>query len=146
MSKLCIAALVLGLGCAGPVLAQNAAPAGTPPGVAPAAPGQAAGPFVAAAPSDMLASNLIDLEVKDTAGARIGEIEDVLLAPDHTVRALVIAAGGYRGGNVRHVAVQPSAIQVSREPDGKFKAVLPLGLDQLNAAPMFPYKSGFNND
>jgi sporulation protein YlmC with PRC-barrel domain len=146
MSKLCLVALVLGagLGGAGPVLAQSPAPAGAAP--APAAPGQLASPFVAAAPDDMLASNLIDLEVRDSAGARIGEIEDVLLAPDHTIRAVVIAAGGYRGGNVRHVAVQPSAIQVSREPGGKFKAALPLSLDQLNAAPMFPYKSGFNND
>jgi hypothetical protein len=105
-----------------------------------------ASPFIATAPDDMLASNLIDLEVKDAGGARIGEIEDVVLDASHAARGVVIGVGGYRGGNVRHVGVALTALQLSRSSEGKWQAVLAVPSETLKSAPTFAYKSGFNDD
>ena len=102
--------------------------------------------FVAGTPDDLLASNLIDLEVKDAEGARIGEIEDVVLDASRAARAVVIGVGGFRGGNVRHVGVAIGALQLKRGPDGKWRAVLAATPEALQAAPLFDYKSGFNDE
>jgi hypothetical protein len=108
--------------------------------------GAPASAFVASTPDDLLASNLIDLEVRDPQGARIGEIEDVVLDTSRAARAVVIGVGGFRGGNVRHIGVAIGALQLKRGPDGKWQAVLAATPEALQAAPPFDYKSGFNDE
>lgn len=103
-------------------------------------------PFIASAPDDVMGSNLIDLEVKDAQGARVGEIEDVVLDPSHAARGVVIGIGGYRGGNVRHVGIAMTALKVSKTAEGKWQAVLTVPAETLKSAPAFTYQSGFNDD
>jgi hypothetical protein len=141
-----LAALALVLASGGAASAQ-ATLSQTPPGQTPVSEAvTSASPFVASAPDDLLASNLIDLEVKDPQGARIGEIEDVVLDPSRAARGVVIGIGGYRGGNVRHVGVALSALQLSRNADGKWQAVLAASPEALKSAPAFSYTSGFNDE
>lgn len=112
----------------------------TPPGEAPAS------PFVAHGAGDVLATNLIELEVKSQGGERVGEIEDVVLDSGRVMRAVVIGIGGYRGGNTRHIAVTPDALQVSRDAAGHWQAVLTASPEALKSAPAYDYKSGFNEE
>jgi hypothetical protein len=108
--------------------------------------GAPASPFVSGSPGDVLATNLIELEVKNPQGDRIGEIEDVVLDAGRLMRAVVIGIGGYRGGNTRHIAVTPDALQVSRDAAGHWQAVLTATPEALKSAPDFNYKSGFNEE
>jgi hypothetical protein len=116
-------------------LAPTAQPRGGPPG---------GSIFLQSASDDVFASNLIDLEVTNEQSQRIGEIEDLVLDQARNVRAVVLGIGGYRGGNTRRIAVSISALKLNRDAAGKWSASLNATAAQLNAAPEFAYKSGWN--
>jgi len=88
-----------------------------------------------------MASNLIDLEVYNQANENIGEIEDIMFDANKTVRAIVIGVGGFLGIGERHVAVEPSAVQVVRDADGNWRAMVNVTREQLRSAPEFRYTS-----
>jgi sporulation protein YlmC with PRC-barrel domain len=100
--------------------------------------------FVHREQNDVFASNLIDLEVRNEQNQRLGEIEDLVLDNASVVKALVLGIGGYRGGNTRHIAVEASAVKLHRDGAGRWHALLNVTAEELNAAPDFPYESGWN--
>lgn len=70
-----------------------------------------------AAPAHFLAD---DLEGEDVYGARneeIGEIEDIVLAADGTVAAVVIEVGGFLGIGQKDVLVDWNALEIAVEGD-----------------------------
>lgn len=96
------------------------------------------------APDAPFASNVVDLEVLNTRHERLGEVVDLALAPNATVRGYVIALGGRAGAGERHVVVPASALSIARGPDGRWTAEMDASPDQLRAVPTIPYRSGWN--
>jgi hypothetical protein len=96
--------------------------------------------FVTAKPTDVLGSNLIDLNVTNEANDTIGEIKDLVLSQGN-LTGYVVSVGGFLGMGERHVVVHPSAVKVSyTENDRKWHAVMNTTKDQLKAAPEFKYE------
>ncbi|TGE01265.1 PRC-barrel domain-containing protein [Methylobacterium nonmethylotrophicum] len=81
---------------AAPALAQQSAPP---------APDPAPGFLTRAEPGSLRASKLVGVKVIGMDHVRVGEIEDVLLAEDGRVRAVVIGVGGFLGIGQKSVAV-----------------------------------------
>jgi hypothetical protein len=146
-------------------LAQNTAPAPTPPAagqqVAPApqaggtaapvspAPATAtaaapaaspAGPlgFIdAQQPEETLASDLMGTQVYNAQNQSLGEINDVLLGADGRPKAVIVGVGGFLDIGEQDVAVPWQALQVSREEDQDLVLRLEVSREQLEQAPEF---------
>lgn len=129
MMRALVAGLV-GLPLHGPAGAQTA----------PAAPA----PFLAAPPTDLLVSNLVDVTVYDEQNRRIGEVEDLVMDGARGVRAVVVGVGALLGGGERHVLVDPGALRVERGANGSYRAVLAATADQVRAAPAFNYRGAWS--
>ena len=96
--------------------------------------------FVTAKPTDVLSSNLIDLNITNAASETIGEIKDLVLSQGD-LNGYVVAVGGFLGLGERYVVVHPNAVQISyTENDRKWHAVMNTTKDQLKAAPEFKYE------
>ena len=96
--------------------------------------------FVTAKPTDVLSSNLIDLNITNPANETIGEIKDLVIS-QRDLSGYVVSVGGFLGMGERHVVVHPSAVKVSyTENDRKWHAVMNTTKDQLKAAPEFKYE------
>ena len=135
-----LAAGLIGLALCDPGAAQTA-----PAGQAPDAPASAAAtPFLAASSADLLVSNLIDLSVYNAQNQRVGEVEDLVMDGAKGVRAIIVSVGPFLGGGERHVVVDPSALQVIREANGSYRAVLNVTADQIRAAPEFKYRGAWS--
>jgi len=135
---------------AAPALAQNTTPTApnagqqTAPGPAPST---AAAPAVGASgglgfldaqqDEEMLASTLIGTQVYNAANDSLGEINDVLLAADGRLKAVVVGVGGFLGLAERDVAVPWDAIGVSRDQDQDLQLRLEVSREQLEQASEF---------
>ena len=96
--------------------------------------------FVTAKPTDVLSSNLIDLNITNAANETIGEIKDLVISQGD-LNGFVVAVGGFLGLGERYVVVHPNAVQISyTENDRKWHAVMNTTKDQLKAAPEFKYE------
>ena len=160
-------AFTLGAGIAllsAPVWAQSPTPAQSPPAQSPSGAGQVTQPppaqpgqtaqsgiravdaatlrmtFYTVRPADMLASNLIGLDVHNLKNEEIGEIEDLIVDEGKTVRGIVIGIGGFLGMGERHTAIEPGAIVITREREGALKAVVNTTREDLQKAPEFKFQ------
>jgi hypothetical protein len=96
--------------------------------------------FVTAKPTDVLSSNLIDLNITNAANETVGEIKDLVLSQGD-LSGYVVSVGGFLGIGERYVVVHPNAVQTSyTENDRKWHAVMNTTKDQLRAAPEFKYE------
>ncbi len=96
--------------------------------------------FVTAKPTDVLSSNLIDLNITNPANETIGEIKDLVIS-QKDLSGYVVSVGGFLGIGERYVVVHPNAVQISyAENDRKWHAVMNTTKDQLKAAPEFKYE------
>ncbi len=143
----------------GGALAQTALPgptqtlpgwAGTPapqPGQAPpggglvtVAPAAVVVTYYAVQPVDMTASNLMGTQVRNLQDERIGEIEDLVIGGGREIAAVVIGVGGFLNIDERHAALPPSAVVLTRQPDGTLRAVVDATRDQLRNSPEFRFE------
>ena len=69
-------------------------------------------------PNEILASNLIGSTVYDPSNNDLGKVNDVILAEDGKVDAIVIGVGGFLGIGQKNVAVQFSAVQETTDQNG----------------------------
>lgn len=101
------------------------------------------GIYATVLPGERLASTMIGLRVRDTAGEEIGTIKD--LAIDHGgIQAYVIAVGGVLGIGDRYVAIAPLALSlVYDRVANSYHATMKVTADQLKAAPPFTYDGSF---
>jgi len=127
-------------------LAQNpepAAPASSPSAPVQAAPATLANDlrptFVVQNKSDMVTSKLVGLTIQNAANETIGEIADVVLDEKNTVKSWVVGVGGFLGIGTKYVAIDPSALKLSRVDDTTLKATIDTNKDQLRAAPEYIY-------
>lgn len=133
-------ALVMGAAIAN---AQTAAPQnadGTPVQGAPATLNNDLRPtFVAQTPADRVTSKLIGLTIQNGANETIGEIGDIVLDENSTIKAWIVGVGGFLGIGTKYVAVDPSALKLTRVDDKTMKATIDTNKDQLRAAPEYVY-------
>ena len=95
--------------------------------------------FVAQNPSDMVTSKLVGLTIQNNANETIGEIADVVLDDKNTVKSWVVGVGGFLGLGTKYVAIDPSALKITRVDNASLKAVIDTNKDQLRAAPEYIY-------
>jgi hypothetical protein len=86
-------------------------------------------------------SKLIGASVYGPDNASIGEINDVVLASDGKINAVVIGVGGFLGVGQKDVAIPFNAINVTRKADSASidKITVSYTKDQLKNAPKFAY-------
>ena len=95
--------------------------------------------FVAQTPTDRVTSKLIGLTIQNGANETIGEIADIVLDESSTIKAWVVGVGGFLGIGTKYVAVDPSALKLTRVDDKTLKATIDTNKDQLRAAPEYVY-------
>jgi sporulation protein YlmC with PRC-barrel domain len=95
--------------------------------------------FVAQTPQDMVSSKLVGLTVTNGAGDSIGQIADLVLDEKQQVKAWIVGVGGFLGIGAKYVAIDPSALKVSRGDNDTLKAMIDTTKDQLRAAPEYIY-------
>jgi hypothetical protein len=91
-------------------------------------------------------SNLVGASVTGVGNQSIGEIEDVLIENNGTVKAVVVGVGGFLGMGGKHVAMPFSALTIQRDADGKDidKISVSFTKEQLQQAPAFKYLADTN--
>ena len=125
--------------------------AGTPPpqpgqappsngGLVAVVPGQVVVTYYAVQPADMTASGLMRTDVYNLQDERLGRIEDLVIGGGREVAAVVVGVGGFLGIGERYAALPPSAVVLTRQPNGSMRAVVDATRDQLRNSPEFKYE------
>ncbi len=100
----------------------------------------AAPQFVNLQKSDMLSSNIVGLDVYDSANHDIGKIQDIAFDNSKTVKGYVLSVGGFLGMGSHYVAVDAGSVKIMYNPsDKKWRAHMNATKAQLTAAPEFEY-------
>lgn len=91
--------------------------------------------------SDWLGSKLIGATVYGSDNSSIGEVNDLVLAPDGKINGVVIGVGGFLGVGEKNVAVPFDKLSVTRKPDSSAidKITVSFSKDELKNAPTFAY-------
>jgi len=89
-------------------------------------------------PNSMPVTNYYKQNVYDPSNNKIGEVDDVLLAADGKINALVVGVGRFLGIGEKHVIVPFNAVKADRK-DNKRQLVMNSTKDELKAAPGFKY-------
>jgi hypothetical protein len=111
---------------AGAALAQSPAPA--------------APNFVQVPQDAIMSERLDDVDLRNAANEKVGEIEDAVISQGRLV-GYVISVGGFLGVGDRNVVVDPSAVTVTyNEADKAWRATINATKEQLQAAPEFKYE------
>lgn len=79
-------------------------------------------------------SSLINMDVKNGADEKIGDINDVIVGADGKVEQVIISVGGFLGVGTRNVAVAWNEVKVDTNADVAF---VNLSKEQLKIAPEF---------
>ena len=91
-------------------------------------------------------SKLIGASVYGPDNASIGEISDVLIAPDGKIRAVVVSVGGFLGAADKDIAIPFQALSITRGPaEGAIdKIKVSYSKQQLTDAPRFAFDQPVN--
>jgi hypothetical protein len=117
---------------------QGAKSSATQPGaVKEAVQGPERADFYTVRPADMAASEIIGMDVRNTANEDLGEVADVLIDDGKTIRAIVLDVGGFLGLGERRVAVTPASVIIVKESDGGQHALVNATKESLTSAPQF---------
>ncbi len=101
--------------------------------------------FVPVGHDDDLSSNLVGLDVYNTANQNIGQIKDIAMGPKGRTQAYILSVGGFLGMGQHYVAVNPAEVHVSyNNSDQKWHASTDLNATELKAAPAFQYSGHWN--
>jgi len=96
--------------------------------------------FVKVKNDDMLSSNVVGLDVRNGQNDNIGKIQDVAFDASKQMTAYILSVGGFLGMGTHYVAVNPNAVMVQYDANGKtWRATMNATKDQLKAAPEFKY-------
>jgi sporulation protein YlmC with PRC-barrel domain len=103
--------------------------------------------FVSLQPQDMLSSNVVGLDIMDSAGHDIGKIQDVAFDQSKAVKGYVLSVGGFLGMGAHYVVVDTSSVKVAYDTaHKKWAATMDATAQQLKAAPAFEYQGQWNAD
>jgi sporulation protein YlmC with PRC-barrel domain len=99
------------------------------------------GMFVNVPAQEQLSSNVVGLDVYNSANDNIGKIKDVAFDANG-VKAYILSVGGIAGVGSHYVAVDPSAMRISYDANAKkWHAAMNSNADSLKAAPEYKYSS-----
>jgi sporulation protein YlmC with PRC-barrel domain len=84
---------------------------------------------------EMRASKFIGTKVVNTANETIGDINEVVLAKDGKVAAVIIGVGGFLGMGEREVAMDFKSIRLSRDQNNNLVLTVNATKDALKNAP-----------
>jgi sporulation protein YlmC with PRC-barrel domain len=85
----------------------------------------------------MRASKLIGTTVRNDAGERIGDINEVVLSKDGKVAAVVVGVGGFLGIGEREVALSFESIRLKLDANNNAVVTVAATKDGLKAAPQW---------
>ena len=101
--------------------------------------------FVTLQPTDMLSSNIVGLDVYDSANNNVGTIKDVAFDSSKAVKGYIVSVGGFLGMGAHYVAVDMGSVALKYDgADKKWHANMQASKDQLKAAPEFKYEGQWN--
>jgi sporulation protein YlmC with PRC-barrel domain len=132
MLKILLLGTALTAGMIAPSFAQTQTPSTAP--AAPATTMPAAPLATAPAPGAIKGSTLINMDVRNSADEKIGDINDVIVAADGKVQQVIISVGGFLGVGTRKVAVAWNDVKVDTDKD---VAWVNMSKQQLEQAPPF---------
>jgi sporulation protein YlmC with PRC-barrel domain len=96
--------------------------------------------FIQVENTNMLSSNVVGLDIYNGQNDKIGKIQDIAFDPSKQLTGYILSVGGFLGMGTRYVAVHPSALNVSYDPQNKvWRASMNATKDQLKSAPEFKY-------
>jgi sporulation protein YlmC with PRC-barrel domain len=105
----------------------------------------AAPQFVTLQNSDMLSSNVVGLDVYDTADHKLGTVKDIAFDSSKAVKGYILSVGGLLGMGAHYVAVDIASVDIKYDAaDKKWRANMNASKDQLKAAPEFKYEGEWN--
>ncbi len=128
-----------GWGGTAPLRPEQAPPPGGG-GLVAVVPGQVVVTYYAVQPADMTATSLMRTEVYNLQDERLGRIEDLVIGGGREIAAVVVGVGGFLGIGERYAALPPSAMVLTRQPNGSMRAVVDATRDQLRNSPEFKYE------
>lgn len=97
-------------------------------------------PYFAAVPGDwVLLSSLLNRDVSNTTGERLGTVSEVILGPDGRMAALVVGVGRDLGFGEKIVAIPFNASRLQRR-DGGMRIVIDATKESLGSAPAYEPK------
>jgi sporulation protein YlmC with PRC-barrel domain len=89
---------------------------------------------------EMLVSKLRGLEVRNSAGENLGDINDIVLDNSGKATVAIVGVGGFLGLGEKNVGVPFQSLAFADTKDGKQVARLDTTKDALKAAPAYVYK------
>jgi PRC-barrel domain len=90
-----------------------------------------------AAPSGLLASNIIGSTVYSQDNQSIGDINDIILSPEGQPSQVIVGVGGFLGIGEKDVVLDMSKLQIAATEDGDVKVVTQTSQDELRNMPAF---------
>jgi sporulation protein YlmC with PRC-barrel domain len=93
--------------------------------------------FTALAHDDMLVSCLIGQPVRNEAGEKIGDVDDLIIDNQGRLSAVIIEVGGFIGVEKKLVAVPFTSLSIGFAAAGKPRVVAELSRQRLAEAPGF---------
>lgn len=90
---------------------------------------------------DLSASKLVGASVYTSDNERIGEVEDLIIASNGSVSAVVMGVGGFLGLGEKKVAMPFSAVRAAKGDNNTLKIVIEGTAEGLKALPSFAYAS-----
>ncbi len=127
-----------GWGGTAPLRPEQAPPPGD--GLVAVVPGQVVVTYYAVQPADMTATSLMRTDVYNLQDERLGRIEDLVIGGGREIAAIVVGVGGFLGIGERYAALPPSAVVLTRQPNGSMCAVVDASRDALRNSPEFKYE------
>src|SRR5262249_13914727 len=84
---------------------------------------------------ELQASKLIGTKVLNTANETVGDVNEIVFTKDGKVAAVILGIGGFLGMGEREVAVNFSAIKMSRDQTDRLVLTVDATKESLKAAP-----------
>jgi sporulation protein YlmC with PRC-barrel domain len=102
----------------------------------------AAGDLMSSVPtSSQTVTDWYKQSVYDSNNNKLGEVMDVLVAPDGKINALIVGVGGFLGAGEKDVAVDFNAVKKTTK-DNTVHLTMNTTKDALKSAPGFKYDKG----
>ncbi|MGO1164900.1 PRC-barrel domain-containing protein [Brucella sp. C7-11G] len=96
--------------------------------------------FVTAKPTDVISSNILNLDIVNSKDESIGKIQDLIMA-DGCLTGYIVSVGGFLGIGEKYVIVAPQSVEILySENDKKWSAKMETSKEDLEKAPEFKYE------
>jgi hypothetical protein len=98
---------------------------------------QPSGEQALAAPSGLLASNIIGTTVYSQDNQSIGDINDIILSQEGQPSQVIVGVGGFLGIGEKDVVLDMNKLQIAATDDGNVKIVAQTSQEELRNMPAF---------